>query len=71
MGIERIEGCIGCGSCVAACPMDVLRLNEKTGKAEIRYSQDCQVCRLCEQYCPANAITITDERTLPAIKAWG
>jgi len=51
--------------------MDVLRLNEKIGKAEIRYPQDCQVCRLCLLHCPADAITLTDERTIPAIKAWG
>jgi NAD-dependent dihydropyrimidine dehydrogenase PreA subunit len=71
MGIERISGCVGCGSCVAACPMDVLRLNEKTGLAEIRYPQDCQVCYLCKQYCPENAITIESGKTIPAITAWG
>lgn len=71
MGIERIDGCIGCGTCVSTCPMDVLRLSGKGGKVEIRYPQDCQVCRLCVQYCPVDAITITDDRTIPAITAWG
>jgi NAD-dependent dihydropyrimidine dehydrogenase PreA subunit len=47
------------------------RLNEKTGKAEIRYPQDCQVCRLCLRYCPVDAITITDGKVIPAVTAWG
>lgn len=71
MGIERIDGCIGCGTCVPTCPTDVIRMNEKTGKAEIRYPQDCQVCYLCQQYCPVDAITITVGKTIPAITAWG
>jgi len=71
MGFERLDGCIGCGTCVMTCPMDVLRLNEKKTRAEIRYPQDCQACHLCELYCPVDAITITDERTIPAIVAWG
>lgn len=71
MGIERIDGCIGCGSCVAACPMDVLRLNKSSRKVEIRYPQDCQVCKLCLMYCPVDAITITESRTIPAITSWG
>ncbi|VGO14459.1 hypothetical protein PDESU_03021 [Pontiella desulfatans] len=71
MGIERIDGCTGCGTCVPTCPTDVLRMNAKTKKAEIRYPQDCQVCRLCQQYCPVDAITISDGRAIPAITAWG
>ncbi|MDZ8118322.1 4Fe-4S dicluster domain-containing protein [Pontiella agarivorans] len=71
MAIERIDGCIGCGTCVSACPTDVLRLNEKNGKAEIKYLQECQVCYLCQQYCPVDAITITDGRVIPSVTAWG
>jgi NAD-dependent dihydropyrimidine dehydrogenase PreA subunit len=71
MSIERIDGCIGCGTCVLTCPMDVLRLNEKKHKAEIRYPEDCQICRLCQMYCPVEAITITDVRLIPAVTSWG
>ncbi len=71
MAIERIDGCIGCGTCVLTCPTDVIRINEKTKKAEIRYLQDCQVCYLCQQYCPVDAITVNDEKVIPAITAWG
>jgi len=71
MGIERIDGCIGCGTCVSTCPMDVLRMAEKRRRVEIRYPQDCQVCRLCQMYCPVDAITITDTRAVSAMTAWG
>lgn len=70
MAIERIDGCIGCGTCVKTCPTDVLRLSEKDGKAEIRYVLDCQVCHLCQMYCPVDAITVTEGRVIPAITAW-
>ena len=70
MAIERIDGCIGCGTCVGTCPLDVLRLSEDSGKAEIRYGEDCQVCRLCQMYCPVDAITITDGMSVPVMTAW-
>lgn len=71
MGVEKIEGCIGCGTCVLTCPMDVFRLKKKGEKVEARYAQDCQVCRLCLQYCPVGAITLSEDRTIPAVTAWG
>lgn len=71
MSIERIDGCIGCGTCVSTCPMDVLRMSENGRQAEIRYGDDCQVCRLCQIYCPVDAITITDGRVVPVMTAWG
>jgi Fe-S-cluster-containing hydrogenase component 2 len=45
-------------------------MNEETKKAEIRYQQDCQICWLCQQYCPVDAITITEGKKIPAITAW-
>ena len=54
MGIRDIDFrlCTGCGICVDHCPLDVLRLNEKTGTAYIKYLRDCQGCFLCEHECP-------------------
>jgi NAD-dependent dihydropyrimidine dehydrogenase PreA subunit len=72
MAIEKIsDECIGCGQCVLTCPVDVLRLNEKTNKTEIRFVEECQACYLCQQYCPVEAITITSTKVIPAITAWG
>lgn len=71
MTIQSIDGCIGCGTCVKTCPTDVIRLSTKNGKAYIAYPQDCQICHLCRMYCPADAITIAPEKSIPVIVSWG
>lgn len=72
MSIERIDGCIGCGTCVSTCPTDVLRMSANGRRAEIRWAEDCQVCHLCQVYCPVDAITVTDQRAVvPVMTAWG
>lgn len=61
MAIERIDEskCIGCGTCVISCPMDVLRMNEESGKAEVRYPEECVVCCICVADCPCSAIEVS------------
>ncbi|GAU09891.1 4Fe-4S dicluster domain-containing protein [Desulfoplanes formicivorans] len=71
MTIQSIKGCIGCGTCVSTCPTDVIRQNSQTGKAFIKYSADCQLCHLCQMYCPVDAITINPDKSIPVIVAWG
>ena len=70
MGIRKIDYslCIGCGRCVDHCPMDVLRMDEETGKPYIAYGRDCQSCFLCEHDCPvkgAVSVTPVRERRIP------
>lgn len=61
--------CVGCGSCVNRCPLDVIRLNEQK-KAYIAYPEDCMTCYICERYCPAGAIYVHHFReALPKIFA--
>ena len=71
MPINKIEGCKGCKTCFDVCPMDVIRMNEETGLAEICYPQDCQACNLCAVFCPEGAITVTKEKDWPLMTAWG
>jgi len=70
MPIQQISGCIGCEACVESCPTDVIRMNKSTGKAEIVYPEDCQICHLCRLYCPVGAITITPEKSIPVMVSW-
>ncbi len=51
------ERCTGCGTCVDACPSDVLEVGPQ-GKAVIARQADCQTCLLCELYCPADALFV-------------
>ena len=52
------DKCIGCGTCERVCFTDVIRLNQKTGKAEAKYLEECEWCLVCEEHCPAEAIYV-------------
>jgi NAD-dependent dihydropyrimidine dehydrogenase PreA subunit len=56
------EKCNGCGTCVAACPMDVLRIDPKDNKAVVQYPQDCVACWGCESFCPRGCFDVSPER---------
>lgn len=55
--------CIGCGKCVRACPLDVIRLAGKTAQA--LYPEDCMTCYVCELICPAGAIFVHPFKAAP------
>lgn len=69
--IERIdaEKCIGCGTCIASCSLDVLRLDENQ-KAAIMYREDCMTCYACERDCPEGAIYVGPERAGWVVLPW-
>ena len=73
MAIDMIDPrtYIGCGTCVQSCPTDVIRMNEETQHAVIMYPEDCQICYMCANFCPVDAITITDDKYMPILIAWG
>ena len=54
------DECIGCGSCVEACPFDPSRIKENTEK---QVAFKCDLCRereegpICVEYCPFQALT--------------
>lgn len=65
---ERL--CVGCGLCVASCPMDIIRMDEERNKAYIAYLDDCMVCFNCERDCPAEAIYVSPERAKAIPLPW-
>lgn len=48
--------CIGCGACIAACPVNAISFNE-LGKAQID-PNICIKCGVCQNICPVQAIKI-------------
>jgi NAD-dependent dihydropyrimidine dehydrogenase PreA subunit len=55
-----LEKCIGCGECVQACPLSIIRLRKK--KAVV--PDGCAFCGACTRVCPQEAIGLPD--ALPA-----
>jgi pyruvate formate lyase activating enzyme len=51
--------CIGCRSCLIACPQGALHLN---GNGLVRDRVVCQVCGACVEICPANAHEMLGQR---------
>jgi NAD-dependent dihydropyrimidine dehydrogenase PreA subunit len=55
--IELIEErCTGTAECVLVCPRDVLQMNGKRRKVEIRRSNQCIQCGACIVQCPEDAL---------------
>ena len=50
--------CVGCGSCVRACPMGYLQLVD--GKAAPRERRRCIGCMHCVAACPKKAVHFDD-----------
>lgn len=55
--------CNGCAICAEDCPVDVYRMNPKTGKAYIANPQNCVECHIRTRICPTGAIITTPEIT--------
>lgn len=47
----------GCTVCVDSCPMDLLAIDESSGKAFMKYDE-CWYCLPCEKDCPTGAIKV-------------
>ncbi len=69
--VVDLSRCLGCGTCVAACPEEgVLELVH--GQAMVVKGARCQGVSACERECPVGAITVTienlkDRTDVPAV----
>jgi len=50
------ERCVGCGSCLAVCPRQILELVD--GAIACRDRDGCMECGACATNCPAGAIQV-------------
>jgi NAD-dependent dihydropyrimidine dehydrogenase PreA subunit len=50
--------CNACKTCVDTCFVDVIGWDEVKNIPTARHLEDCQVCGVCEENCPTNAITV-------------
>ena len=53
-------GCMGYGSCVAACPCDAIHSEDKGPKVMKVCEVGCIGCKLCEKQCQFDAIHVLD-----------
>lgn len=53
-----VHKCDGCGKCVNICPCDVIRIDENSKKAFLKYADECWYCGSCVIECPKGAITL-------------
>ena len=51
-----IDRCTGSGECVQVCPRDVLKMNGRRRKVEIRTPDQCIQCGACIVQCPEDAL---------------
>ncbi len=56
MALPKIDlgSCTGCGSCVEACPSDVLAMENDL--AQVANPDACIECEICADECPVEAI---------------
>ena len=68
--VYKPEKCIGCGTCVQACPKGVLAVGAVGAIArglldadflEMKESEDCIVCGICAKVCPTGALELKQE----------
>jgi len=55
---ERCGDAESCSQCVAACPVDVFRLEGGRLKTDAENEDECTLCELCLQACPNDAIRL-------------
>lgn len=54
--------CIGCGSCVRACPSRLISIENLEEERVVKFSAGrCIYCGRCAQVCPEKAVKITHE----------
>jgi pyruvate formate lyase activating enzyme len=61
--IYRVERCIGCGQCIQLCPQKAL---QRTAEGVIVDSAKCDLCRICADQCPSEAVAFVGRKVSAA-----
>ncbi|MCF0233109.1 MAG: ferredoxin family protein [Enterococcus sp.] len=61
--VDKVK-CTQCRQCLQVCYTNVIDWDETAGGPVARYPLDCQLCCVCEDACPANAITVVPDWSL-------
>jgi NAD-dependent dihydropyrimidine dehydrogenase PreA subunit len=71
MTIERIDPdlCIGCGLCHDVYYADVIRMDEETQKAVVKFAQDCVLCCWCLHCAPGTQYIFRRPKPLRFLQA--
>ena len=62
--------CVGCGRCVAACPVAALSRPAAARGAPVLKCRACVGCACCHEVCPEGAIRMTQSPTLRLVHAF-
>ena len=54
------EKCIGCKLCIKVCPSEAIEFKESDKKIKI-YLARCTFCSQCNDICPVNCLSMSDE----------
>jgi ferredoxin len=60
------EDCIGCGTCVEECPVDVITMEDEKAKIEM---DNCIRCGTCHDVCPEDAVRHDSEKIPQEVEA--
>ena len=52
------EKCTGCRCCYDVCPLDIFVWDEQAKRSVVAYEEECQMCFICQEECPADAVHI-------------
>ncbi len=52
------DNCIGCGKCIAICPVKAIRLSPEQKNRVVLTDSKCIRCFCCSEVCPENAVEI-------------